>query len=423
MLKKIKVFIKNNIPYTNFLYSKFIKFILYVKGLILLRNQKKIYKKLCLVAKKNKRKLKIAFLVNENEKWCCQSLYNKLTKSKHFEPVIFLTSLTEFQRPDIEDKYNKNFEFFYKNCADIQLVYNNKTKQFDDLKKYSPDIVVYQQPWFIPDNQNLYSISKFALPIYIPYCFVEEYGIIKSHIDTFYYLLFKEYLSHELIKKEYKNKGYKRNNLKVVGYTKIEEYSNNKQYEKKYIIYAPHYSVRETTLKLGTFDWNGKFILDYAKNHTEFNWIFKPHPRCKEDFLRLKIFKNIDEINEYYEQWNKLGTLYDEGNYIDLFKQTKCLITDCASFLIEFLPTEMPVINLRRKDSVYISDITNEIVKSYYQVYELEELKQVFNDVLENNNDPKKEERLNLIKKLNLVRNASDNIINDLEETFYKNIY
>lgn len=423
MLKKIKAFIKINIPYSNLLYSKYIKFILCVKELIFFQRQKKIYKKLCSIVKKNKRKLKIAFFVNENEKWCCQTLYNKLKQSRHFEPVIFLTSLNELQRPDIEDKYNKNIEFFNKNCDKVQLVYNNKTKLFDDLKKYSPDIVVYQQPWFIADNQNLYSISKFALAIYIPYCFVEEYGIIKSHIDTFYYLLFREYISHETIKEEYKNKGYKRNNLKVVGYTKIEEYLNNKQHEKKYVIYAPHYSVKQTTLKLGTFDWNGNFILNYAKQHTEFNWIFKPHPRCKEDFLRLKIFKNMKEIDEYYEQWNKIGTVYDKGNYINLFKQAKCLITDCASFLIEFLPTESPVINLRRKDSAYISDITTEIVKTYYQAYNLEDLHQIFNDVLENNKDLKKEERLNLIKKLNLVRNASDNIISDLEETFYKKFY
>lgn len=423
MLKKIKTFIKINILYSSFLYTKYIKLSLYIKGLILLQKQKKFYKKICLIAKNNKRKLKIAFLVNENEKWCCQTLYNKLKQSRHFEPVIFLTSLNDLQRADIEDKYNKNIEFFNKNCGNIQLVYNNKTKQFDDLKKYSPDIIVYQQPWGIADNQNLFLVTKFALAIYIPYCFVEEYGIIKQHINTFYYLLFKEYISHELIKKEYKNKGYKRNNLRVVGYTKIEEYSNSKQYEKKYVIYAPHFSVKKSRLKLGTFDWNGKFILDYAKKHTEFNWIFKPHPRCKEDFLRFKMFKNMNEINEYYEQWNKIGMVYDRGNYISLFKQAKCLITDCASFLIEFLPTKSPVINLKRKDSVYISDITNEIIKTYYQAYSLEELKQYFNDVLENNNDPKKEERLNLIKKLNLVRNASDNIINDLEETFYKNIY
>ena len=417
MLKRIIEYIKNKCYSNEIMY----KFLSYLRYLFYVRRQKGVYRKICLIAKENKRKLKIAFLVNENEKWCCQSLYDKLMQSDHFEPVIFLTSLNDFKRTDIEEKFNKNVKFFNKYCNNVQTVCNIKTKQFDNLEKYNPDIIVYQQPWGIAKKQNLFSISKFALAIYVPYCFVEEYKlIVEKFIYDFQYLLFRKYIAHELIQKEYKNKSYKKNNLKVVGYPKLEEYLDNKIYEKKYIIYAPHYSVKEESIKLGTFDWNGKYILEYAKKHPEFNWIFKPHPKCKNSFLEFKIFQNTKEINDYYDEWAKIGTVYEKGNYMDLFKQTKCLITDCASFLIEFLPTESPVINLKRKDSVYISDITEEIIKSYYQVYNLEELQKVLSDILENNIDEKKQERLDLIKKLNLVRNASDNIIEDLESAFCK---
>lgn len=421
MLKKIKNFIKS-IPYSSFLYGKVTNFVLYVKYWISFQRQKKIYRRVCLVAKQNKRKLKVAFLVNENEKWCCQYLYDKLKRSKHFDPVIFLTSYNDFKRKDITKKLTRNIEFFNKYCGNVQLVYNNETKQFDDLNKYNLDIIFYQQHWGIAKNQNLFSTSKFALSMYIPYAFVDSYYLIEQYKYSFYYLLFRFYITHDLIMREYENNGYKRENLKVSGYPKLEEYLDDKNYEKKYVIYAPHHSFAEDSLRLGTFGWNGTFILDYAKKHKEFNWIFKPHPLCKDSLIRAGIFKDINEVNSYYDEWEKIGYIYDKGNYINLFKQTKCLITDCGSFLIEFLPTESPVINLRRKDSVCLSNITDKIVKSYYQAYNLEELKQYFNDILENNNDPKKEERLSLIKKLNLVRNASDNIINDLEETFYKNI-
>ena len=103
-----------------------------------------------------------------------------------------------------------------------------------------------------------------------------------------------------------------------------------------------------------------------------------------------------------------------------MFKQSKCLITDCGSFLTEFLPSKSPVINLKRTDSLPLSELTQTIAKSYYKVYNIEELKKSFYDVLEKDIDTKKEERLKLIKDLNLITNASDNIIKDLEGAFYK---
>ncbi|MBR4633037.1 MAG: hypothetical protein IKO48_06970 [Elusimicrobia bacterium] len=420
-MKKIKEFIWNKVPFVKFIHKQIICFIKYLQFLIVKQRQKKVYKNLCLIAKQNKRKLKIGFLVNENEKWCCQTLYDKLKQGKHFEPIILLTSLNEINREKLDEKYSKNVEFFNKYCNNIQIVYNNKTKQFDNLEKYKIDIVVYQQPWFIAKNQNLFSISKYALAIYIPYAFVEEYEIINMFKYNFHYMLFKEYISHEFIEQEYKNKGYKENNLKVVGYTKLDRYSDNKKYEKKYVIYAPHHSFGKRSLKLGTFEWNGKYILEYAKKHSDFNWVFKPHPRLKTELLKNNLFKNTEEIDAYYSEWAKIGSVYEEGNYIDLFKQTKCLITDCLSFLVEFLPAESPVINLKRKDSVCIPQITDKISKAYYQVYDLEELQKILFDVLEKNIDVKKQERLNLKEELNIVRNASDNIIEDLENTFCKN--
>ena len=97
-MKKIKEFIWNKVPFVKFIHKQIICFIKYLQFLIVKQRQKKVYKNLCLIAKQNKRKLKIGFLVNENEKWCCQTLYDKLKQGKHFEPIILLTSLNEINR-------------------------------------------------------------------------------------------------------------------------------------------------------------------------------------------------------------------------------------------------------------------------------------------------------------------------------------
>jgi hypothetical protein len=84
MLKKITENIKNKI----FGNKKVYKAARYLRYLCYVRRQKKVYKKICLIAKENKRKLKIAWLVNENEKGCCESVYSELIQSEYFERVI-----------------------------------------------------------------------------------------------------------------------------------------------------------------------------------------------------------------------------------------------------------------------------------------------------------------------------------------------
>ena len=57
-------------------------------------------------------------------------------------------------------------------------------------------------------------------------------------------------------------------------------------------------------------------------------------------------FMNEFEYDEYVAQWNNLPNayLYNKGNYIELFKTSDLLITDCSSFLLEYMPTLKPII-------------------------------------------------------------------------------
>ena len=51
------------------------------------------------------------------------------------------------------------------------------------------------------------------------------------------------------------------------------------------VIYAPHWSISsehyDTFENYSTFLQLGRVILEYAKQHAEFNWVFKPHPSLK----------------------------------------------------------------------------------------------------------------------------------------------
>ena len=203
----------------------------------------------------------------------------------------------------------------------------------------------------------------------------------------------------------------------MTGHPKLDTYYKYKgNIVKKYVIYAPHHSLKNDTPRCATFDKNGWEILEFAKNHPEFSWIFKPHPRFKFAVVANKIMIE-NEIKNYYNEWSKIGIIHTDGNYFDIFKQARCMITDSISFLTEFLPTRQPVIHLRSKDAEEYDIISKQIIDHYYAVYNNNELQEYLNMILIDEKDPKKEERIEVLNKLKLCEsNASDNIINYLKK-------
>lgn len=385
------------------------------------RRQSKVINNLSRIYQQHSRKIRVGFLVMENEKWGCQSFFDKLKIHSCFEPVLLLSSLDTDNLPLKQEKFYKNRAFFQKACGKIIEVYNPQKDQFYSLKPYNLDIIFYQQPWSINKKQNIFATSKFTLPCYIPYSFANDVKMIKQNLYNFHRLLFREYISHPFVEQEYLRAGLYEIPMKIVGYPKLEVYlKRTEQCGKKYVIYAPHHSIEPHSLRLGTFAWNGHFMLEYAKQHPELNWIFKPHPRCKVSFVAEGLFENRQELEDYYNQWRRVGKVCETGNYMDLFQQAQCLITDCGSFLVEFFPTEKPVIHLKRSDSNYDAIVSGLVASAYYSVFDLPTLKQTLYTVLEKGTDPLREERLKQLQTLQLVVPAADNIIKDIEATFAK---
>ena len=123
-----------------------------------------------------------------------------------------------------------------------------------------------------------------------------------------------------------------------------------------------------------------------------------------------------EEVDEYYNSWDKIGLKYEQGDYLNLFSQSKMLITDCSSFLGEYFLTGKPTIHLISKTAAPYNETINQITKYYYNAENIEELESLLTKLPQN--DPKKTERLQAIEKLGYNKIcASENILNDILKT------
>jgi len=377
------------------------------------KNRKKVLKKL-----KNKTKLNVIFYVYDESKWKSQSVYDLMEQDERFNPLIVVTkncAIKENANYQTKKDVQKCYDFFKNKGMKVEYGYDIKKDDFIPFINFCPDIIIYSHPWYVYKTQGPVVCSKFALTFYIPYFIPaseqwHEYGL------RFHQYLFRHYVPTDLVKDFYsKNMPNKGKSLKTVGHPIFNCYKNNHDVEKKYIIYAPHWTVCGENLRFGTFDWNGKKILEFAKLHPELNWVFRPHPLLYK-FILTSGFMSKEEIDSYYEEWKNIGIFSDGGSYIQLFNESYAMITDCGSFLTEYFVTENPIIHLI-SDKFVPNSTVNAIDKTYYTAKNTEELFEHLNEVILNKNDYKKIERLELLNKLGLKNNNSaELIINDILE-------
>ncbi len=341
-----------------------------------------------------KEKIRVGFLVNEPAKWQYQSLFDELNDSDIFEPVVLLSKMTGYH------PYHKSFQdlrdFFSKLGLAAESVYDEKADKYFPLSKAHVDIVFYSDPNAMPFIQHPVKVSEYALTCYVPYgmhlvmfdgSYREEFHktLWKMFIENKYILDDLEFLTKNTI-----------TNCENVGYSKLDAYHCTPPKsisEKIAIIYAPHHSFEKHGLSCATFETTGVEMLNLARMYkNEIFWIFKPHPRFKHALIRNGIMTE-QEVEDYYKAWADLGLVYDSGNYIGLFQSSSALVTDCLSFLGEYLPSGHPVFRLDSGSDPFGS-FGRKIINTYYQIKTVEEFKPLFKRVVINKDDFKKNERI-----------------------------
>lgn len=375
----------------------------------------------------NTRKINVVFLVNEISKWKGQTLFDILESDTHFNPIIGLTCADIDWSLNEEDRIKKRQrlrDFFSQRRMNFVEVCDVVSLKVIDLRTFKADIIFYQQPWNLHKKQRPQYLSRYHLTCYFPY-YVPNYN--SPSIDfrkEFHLYLWKYYvLSNGWIQTIANNIPDYLPSVKLIatGHPMLD-YINNPpdiKITNKMVIYAPHWSVYSEFMdndeKFSTFQHNGKHILEFAQSHPEIKWIFKPHPTLRTSLIRTRLYSE-QEIDEYYNEWGKIGEVVQEDDYLKLFWESYALITDCGSFLMEYACTKKPIIRLvSHVCGMSIPKPSKELFDSYYNVNNLDEMNDIFNMVLIDGNDPKHDERVKAATRAGLIETfASENILKDL---------
>ena len=371
---------------------------------------------------KNSRKIRVGFWVTDASKWTCQHFYEELENDNNFEPFILMSYYKNPQEgEDAKEHYLKSKSYFENKGMKVYDTFDYENFKFKKLSIFKPDIIFYQQPWQIVSKQRPEKTFIHSLLCYIPYCFYSMDSIV-NYLPKFHGRMWKYFVETDMHKKEYEKK-YGAKNCIVSGSVKLDAYkylnkieSIWKTKDKKRIIYSPHHSFNDGIHDVATFRENGEFILELAKSHPKTEWVFRPHPLFRSRIIKNNIMTE-KEIDNYYKEWESIGTIYTENNYYELFSSSDLLITDCISFLAEYAPTLKPVMHLRKNDMKEdFNTLVKEIDKSYYQIYSNDELEDIFNRVVIQNDDYLRDQRQNNSKLLPMETSASKNIYEFLKQ-------
>lgn len=374
-------------------------------------------------------KIRVLFLVNEISKWKAQSLCDLMMESGAYEPMIGITLADIDDRlSDVEQraKMATTRKFFAEKGMKTVDMFDCDLKTVRTIDEVGADVVFYQQPYVFFNKHLPFPVSFKALTCYIPY-YVTNYGTRSFDYEyDFHKEIWRYFILSEGFARAYRHGAWFFNyagKLLGLGHTGLDYYHLHKdvQTDQQMVIYAPHWSFGHprnvNNENYSTFLWTGRSILAYALKHPEIKWVFRPHPSLAFALRQSRVWTE-KEIADYWAAWQKVGTLSTGGDYQRLILESRAMITDCGSFLIEYFVTGKPLVHLISKDvKVQPIAVSKEYFDSFYQVKSEEDLTHVLDEVISGARDPRREERLAVLKKSGLLDcSAAKNILRHLNK-------
>ena len=323
---------------------------------------------------RSKNKIKVGFVLYDSSMWCGDDLYNYFARDERFEPTIFLCLRTDKINDELVRK-----DFFH----GVEQFKSHGLNVMPLPEKNSAipaqDVLIFLTPYFsvLPHAFQMRTLDANTLVAYIPYSFqVSGLNVFNFNI---LHVARKVFFSTEFILKLTDQRCTTSMQRGVCsGYPKLDVFfkdKNNLRFywktarpDAKKIIWAPHWSINEG-VKYSTFQWNWRFMYEFAKAHHEISWIVKPHPNLLFSAVKSGVFSSTAAFEEYLKAWNDLpnAQVYTGAYYHAIFTTSDGMILDSGSFIAEYQYVHKPMIFLTR-ESEQFNEIGREILNVSYLV-------------------------------------------------------
>lgn len=377
--------------------------------------------------RKDGKPFRVLFLVGEPAKWKCRNLFREMKESGLFEPVVCLTDWNHQSPGEMSDDELDALHTDFESTLDREgaphvRAYRLRPREGVDLASFAPDLVFYSEPWGPRWMQTPGPVSRFALTFFVPY-FVPSHGDVEVEgRQTLHRFLFEYFALNDawadLYQSAYPFRLYAPR-FTGLGHPALDDYKDAPSVPPPFgcVVYAPHHTIphpsHQYVYAFSTFDWSGRAMLDYAKRHPEFRWVFKPHPLLRSFLVKTETMTE-EEASGYYEAWGEIGEVCLDSDYRRHFLEARLLITDSCSFLTEFGATGKPVLHLRRTDNgVTFLPPSRDLFETYYQARDKKELFDRLALLLEKGADPEQERRLVALRAARLRGNDASRAIVD----------
>lgn len=349
---------------------------------------------------KHKKNINIGFVTYSASMWMLDPIYKKLLKNDKYNVELIIARFQMPSKEAIEKTYIQTKEYF-SNVLNYQYI-TPDSKDFC-VDKY--DILFYCTPFDFYDKcLNVRDIKQKTLICYSCYSYMLAEKLEKLDLPI-YLLSWKLFCDSAFYKKliETKSRIYT-NNAFYCGFVKMDKFyffSNRHKKKQKFIIYAPHHSLSNDRIRFSTFDKNYRIILELVDKYKEVKWVIKPHPLLKAQCIRVGLFHNEAEYDDYLGDWMKRpnAEVNENGEYIDLFLQSDGIITDSVSFMAEYQFTKKPFLLLKSGYEKY-NDFGNKIAKILYSCAgdDIKSIERYVNNIIDDI-DPMKNKRIDFFER------------------------